>query len=98
MFGFLGKLLGGSSDGQSGGGERVEADSVEYSGFSIVPAAARMGGHWQVAATIKKEIDGELQRFELIRADTHTDVAECQNHALQKAKRVIDEQGDKLFS
>ena len=70
-----------------------DAQSEDYKGFTVTPQPKKSGGHWRVSAIIEK--DG--QRHELIRAD----VVESHEVALQvsvnKARQMIDEQGERLF-
>ncbi|MEO1089606.1 MAG: HlyU family transcriptional regulator [Pseudomonadota bacterium] len=96
MFGFLGKLLGGGGAGD-GAPESAAGPAVDYKGFTIVPEPYRNGGQWQLAARITKTVDGEPKEHHLIRADLLADPDEARSHALAKAQRVIDEQGDGLF-
>jgi hypothetical protein len=94
MFGFLGKLLGG---GGTKAPETSAGEAIDHKGFTILPEPYRNGGQWQLAARISKTIDGELKEHHLIRADLIADLDEAREHAVLKAKRVIDEQGDGLF-
>lgn len=71
--------------------------SEEYKGFSITPTPQQDGNQFRLCARIEKEIDGEVKTHTLIRADTMADREEVAAISLQKAKQVIDEQGDKLF-
>ncbi|TVQ29706.1 MAG: hypothetical protein EA356_16210 [Geminicoccaceae bacterium] len=95
MFGWVGRLFGGGDD--AGKGAVGAGTAVEYQGFTILPEPYQRGGQWQLAARISKEIDGETKEHHLIRADLIADLAEAQNSAVMKAKRMIDEQGDGLF-
>lgn len=72
-------------------------DVVEYGEFHIVPAPRKEGGQWRIAGIIRKEIDGELKEQEFIRADLITDRGEAETLIVNKAKQIIEEQGDKLF-
>ncbi len=95
MFGLLGKWLGGGKAETSP--ETATGATVSYNGFEIIPEPYRAQGQWQLAARIRKEIDGELREHHLVRADLLTDAQQAGEHAVMKAKRVIDEQGDGLF-
>ncbi|WP_298297093.1 HlyU family transcriptional regulator [uncultured Litoreibacter sp.] len=82
------KLFGGSS------GSKPEVQSVDYNGFKITPTPMPEGARFRLSAQIEK---GE-QSHTLVRADvldSHDAAAEA---AVNKAKQVIDEQGERLFS
>ena len=71
--------------------------SVEYNGYTITPAPEKDPGGWRVAGTISKEIDGTPRVHRLSRADTSNDREVIVAMTIEKAKRVIDEQGDRMF-
>ncbi|GFE52024.1 hypothetical protein So717_37770 [Roseobacter cerasinus] len=88
---FLKKLFG------SGGGSEPKASSEAYEGFQITPTPIAEGNTYRVAATIEKEVDGEMQTHKLVRADTLQGLEEAQKACIRKAKQVIDEQGERIF-
>ncbi len=71
--------------------------SVEYNGYTIVPTPRQEGGVWRVMGVISKEIDGEAKSHTFVRADTHAGKDETVSLTVAKAKRIIDEQGEKLL-
>ncbi|NNE81874.1 MAG: hypothetical protein HKN18_16520 [Silicimonas sp.] len=87
----LSKLFGG------GGGSRPAADPETYQGFTIFPEPVPEGGRYRLGARIEKEVGGELKSHILIRADVLDDLETANTVSLNKAKQVIDEQGDRLF-
>ena len=92
-FGFLRRLFGGE-----GGGVRThQAPPQQYNGYTIVATPRQESGGWRVAGTISREIDGETRTHEFVRADTSSDPEGAVTLALGKAKRLIDEQGKRLF-
>ena len=92
-FGFLKRLFG-----SEGGGARThEAPPQQYNGYTIVASPRQESGGWRVAGTISREVDGETRTHEFVRADTGPDPEGAVNLTLSKAKRLIDEQGDRLF-
>lgn len=99
MASFLSKLFGLSGGGARAGEAATEAsDPVEYEGFLIQAAPERAGDQWRLAGhIIKKHPDGDLTRT-FLRADTFSARDEAENFAIRKAKQIIDEQGEKLFS
>ena len=86
---WLSRLFGGTS-----GADSAATTAEDYKGFRITPTPIREGGHHRISARIEK--DGRVH--ELIRADTTTDRDEAASLSLAKARQMIDEQGDRLFS
>ncbi len=70
---------------------------IVHDGFRIAADPIREGSQYRVAATIEKEIDGETKTHRLIRADTLGDAESAAQASVDKAKKLIDEQGDRLF-
>jgi hypothetical protein len=52
---------------------------------------------YRLCALIEKEVNGELKSHRLIRADTISDIDVCREAAIEKAKQMIDQLGDRLF-
>ncbi|MFQ5968837.1 MAG: HlyU family transcriptional regulator [Acidimicrobiia bacterium] len=75
---------------------RAEA-SVEYKGYTITPAPEKGSAGWRVAGTISKEISGRRRVHQLDRADASPNREAIVAMTIEKAKRVIDEQGDRIF-
>lgn len=97
----FGKIFGGLF----GGGDKKSAAtpaaaSVEYKGFRITPAPRPNGPQWQVAGTISKDgAPGEPPReHQFIRADVMVTVEDAAEFSIRKAKQIIDEQGERIFS
>ncbi len=91
---FLGKLAAGKRQ------DRDPADSlkaVTYKGFTITPMPKQDGGQWTTEGYISKDIDGASKSEHFIRVDTHGARDQAVNHSILKAKKIIDEKGDKLF-
>ncbi|WP_435259858.1 HlyU family transcriptional regulator [Thioclava sp. FR2] len=65
----------------------------EYNGFTIIPTPIREGSRFRLSARIEK---GD-QMHSLIRADMLDDEITAISASIAKAKRMIDEQGDRLF-
>ena len=84
---------GSSPDATAKPGPEPEA----YKGFRIFIEPIREGGRYRIAARIEKDADGALKSHRLIRADTCEDADQAAELTLQKARQVIDEQGDALF-
>jgi hypothetical protein len=82
----------------SGKTEGPEAATIEHEGYRIQPAAIREGGQYRLSALISKEIGGEMKQHRMVRADTFASAEDANNAALAKAKRLIAEQGERIFA
>ena len=85
------KMLGGGNPGPTSDA------GVEYKGYMIRPVPKPQGGQFYTAGNISESTDIEARQLYFIRADTHTTRGAAADHAISKAKQIIDEQGDKLF-
>lgn len=94
----LSKWLGGLFGGGSGN-ERpaAEGEAVEYRDFRIVPQPMRQGGQFLTAGTITKDFPDGRKEHRFVRADTHASEEDARRFMVQKAQRLIDEVGDRLF-
>ena len=94
MLGFLKNVFGGS-----GGGEREPegAEPVEHAGFTIVATPRQASGGWSTEGHIRKVIDGEAKEVHFIRADTSTSRDAAITLSISKARKIIDEQGERVF-
>lgn len=81
----------------SAGASPNEGESVDYNGYTIVPSPEKDGSGWRVQGSISKEVDGERQTHRFIRADTYPGRDDALSMTVSKAKRIIDEQGDRMF-
>ena len=85
-----------------GGGAAAEVPAkaetpTEYNGYLIHPALRRQGSGWLIAGSITKAFPEGTREHQFIRADTFTDRADGVLFCIQKAKQIIDEQGDRIF-
>jgi hypothetical protein len=76
----------------------TRAESVSYAGYTIEPTPRQVERGWTTEGNISKEISGVLKSQHFIRVDTHGDRNDAITLAIQKAKKIIDEQGDALFN
>ena len=90
---FLKKLFGGGS----GGAEKPVAE-IDYNGFKIASTPMKEGGQFRVCAMIRKGNNGEAKEHRLIRADVCGSAEDASDIAIRKAKQMIDERGDGIFS
>ena len=91
------KRLFTSADGPAGATVTATAESFDHAGFRVQPAPIKEDGGWRVAGNISKEVDGEVLQHEFIRADVIANETEAVEVTSNKARRLIDEQGERLF-
>jgi hypothetical protein len=90
--------LGGTAAGNSGKGTPTTAKSAEHKGFRIdAQPYAASDGQFQVAGLISKEIDGARREHRFVRADRFATREDAADIALNKARQIIDQQGDRVF-
>ena len=91
----LGKLFG---RGGEGGAKPAKAEpAVEYNGFEIIAEPISGGSQYNVAGIIRKTYPDGIKEHRFIRADTHGGRDEAVSHSVQKARQLIDEQGERIF-
>jgi hypothetical protein len=93
---WLGRLLG-RGPRAGGADEAAEAAAVEYRDYRIIPQPLRQGGQFLTAGTIVKDFPEGRREHRFVRADTHASEEEARRFMVQKAQRLIDEVGDRLF-
>lgn len=86
---FLSKLFGGSA--------KSEPTPQNHNGFRIYLDPVKDGGQFRIGARIEKDIDGELKTHMMIRADSFASAEAASEASLQKAKALIDQQGEQIF-
>ncbi len=94
------RLTGGGDSGAEGA-ERPGAaagPALAYNGYTIQPAPRRDRGQWLTAGMISKDFpDGPKSQY-FVRAETHASPELASEFAVIKAKQIIDERGDQLFT
>ena len=98
MFASLKALWARLSAGATGGTAAPDAAPVEYKGFRIRPAPYLVNGQYQTAGFIEKDVGGEVKSHRFVRADTDASRDDAIATTIIKAKRIIDERGDKMFA
>jgi hypothetical protein len=73
------------------------AAAIEYKGYVICAAPYKSNGQYQTAGTIAREIDGVRREHRFIRADAHASYDDAVNFTLNKARQIIDLQGERMF-
>ena len=94
-FDFIKRLFGGGDD--AGGRPPAAEAGEDYNGFTIIADPLRQGGQFVTAGRIVKEDATGRKEHRFVRADTHASLDEAKSFTVQKARRLIDEQGDGLF-
>jgi len=85
--------------GQRPGAETAKvADPVEYKGYVIRAAPYKNNGGYQTAGTIEREIGGVRKQHRFVRADAYTSYDDALNFTLNKARQIIDLQGERMFA
>lgn len=74
------------------------SDPVEYKGYVIRAAPYKNNGAYQTAGTIERVIDGVRREHRFIRADTYASYDDAVNFTLNKARQIIDLQGERMFA
>ena len=81
-----------------GGGEPKAPEAVEYNGFRIFAEPVQEAQGYRIAARIEKDVAGEVKVHQMIRADTISDPVQAADATIGKAKQVIDQMGERIFS
>ena len=95
LSGFLRRLTGGGEDDAA---PAARGPAVEYEGYAIHGIPRRQGSQWLTAGLIAKEFPDGVKEHHFIRAETHASQDDASAFAVVKAKQIIDERGDKLFT
>ena len=97
--GFFRGLMGSGGSGDTGGASDAptRGEAAEYNGYSIAPACRKQGSQWLTAGVISKPFDDGVKEHHFIRADLRASKDDAEACAVMKGKRIVDEQGDKMF-
>ena len=96
VFGILKKVFGGGS--ADGAPAVVEREAVEYNGYRIIPMMRKEPEGLRVAGRIELEKGDDVLRHDFVRADVYHSEDDTLPVVIQKAKRIIDEQGERIFT
>ncbi len=91
---FLKRIFGGSD----GGGEVRGSDPEEYKGFTIRATPYKAEGGYQCSGVITREIGGEVKEHTFVRADRCQSLDDAIGISLTKARQIVDQQGERMFS
>ncbi len=101
MASILGGIWRRLTGGGGGDGEATPAPlgpATEYNGYTIRPAPRREHGQWLTAGVISKDFPEGSRSQHVVRAETHAGPEQAGDFAVIKAKQIIDERGDQLFT
>jgi hypothetical protein len=73
------------------------SDPVEYKGFIIQAAPYKNNGHYQTAGVIARDIGGARKEHRFIRADSYAAYDDAVTFTLNKARQIVDLQGERIF-
>lgn len=74
------------------------SDPVEYKGFTIRAAPYKNNGGYQTAGTIEREVGGVRKQHRFIRADSYASYDDAVSFTLNKARQIVDLQGERMFN
>jgi len=89
------KFLRGLGAGKSESSAAREA--VDYKGFCIVPTPRKVQGGWTTEGTISKSTGNDTRSEHFIRADMLMSEEDAVAYSVTKAKKIIDEQGERFL-
>jgi hypothetical protein len=73
------------------------SDLVEYKGYVISAAPYKNNGHYQTAGVIARDVGGVRKEHRFIRADAYASYDDAVNFTLNKARQIVDLQGERMF-
>jgi hypothetical protein len=86
-------LFGGRG---SASAEKV-SDPVEYKGYVIRAAPFKNNGQYQTSGIIARDSGGVRKEHRFIRADAYASYDDAVNFTLNKARQIVDLQGERMF-
>jgi hypothetical protein len=94
---FWSALFGGGAAAKTGRISEKVSDPVAYKGFVIRATPFKNNGHYQTAGTIEREIGGVHKEHRFIRADAYVSYDDAVTFTLNKARQIVDLQGERIF-
>ena len=86
------------TSGSGAANEAAPAEAVDYKGYRIRPAPYLSNRQYQTAGSIEKDTPDGLREHKFVRADTYASRDDAITFTIMKAKQIIDQQGDRIFS
>lgn len=92
---FLKSLFGGRKPAE----DRAPAETgrIEHNGFVIIARPYKVGGEYQTAGLITREIGGVLREHGFVRAERHGTLEAAGDYSLTKGRQIVDQLGERLF-
>ena len=84
--------------GGAGDADAPATPAIEYNGYRIRAAPYRTSGVYQTAGIIEKDTPEGVKEHRFIRADTYNSRDDAIAFTISKAKQIIDQQGDRIFT
>lgn len=94
----LKKLFGGLFGGASTPAPSQASEPVAYQGYLIYPEPKAEGSQFRLAGRITRQNGETLQSHSFIRADLLPSAQQAEELMVDKAKRLIDQLGEELFT
>jgi hypothetical protein len=94
---FWKSLFGGRGAASDAAGAGAVQRREEYNGFTIEATPYPEGGQYQVAGTIRREIDGQLKEHKFVRADRFATLEDAVSVSMLKARQIVDQVGARMF-
>lgn len=69
-----------------------------YKGFTVKALIMQVGGEYQLAGQIDKDVGGVLKTYKFIRADRMSSKEDVVSLSLAKGRQIVDEQGERMFT
>jgi hypothetical protein len=73
------------------------SDPVDYKGFVIRAAPFASNAQYQTAGIIERDIGGVRRQHRFIRADAFATYDDAVSFTLNKARQIVDLQGERIF-
>jgi len=93
--GLIRRLFGG---GRSGRGPDPEVARESYQGMELIATPRPEGDSWRIVGRIVRQGPEGEQVHEFVRADLLPSRDAAAEATLRKARRLVDEAGDRLFA
>lgn len=93
--GLIRRLFGG---GRSGADRAPEVARESYQGMELIATPQAEGDSWRIAGRILRQGPEGEQVHEFVRADLLPSRDAAAEASLRKARRIVDESGDRLFA
>jgi hypothetical protein len=95
---FWKSLFGGGGSSSKEPMEPAPVAEETYKGFTVKALIMQVGGEYQLAGQIEKDVGGVHKSFKFIRADRMSSKEDVVSLSLAKGRQIVDEQGERLFS